>query len=142
MDRLHVVVRTRKRGIRQNARRIDPMLRGSLLLLQRPTQTVEAPGLPNSGDAVRQPELIDVVSLRHWTVFGMERRADMGVAIHDAGRQEFSSAINLEIASGRAAARIDREFRRSHFLEYRYSAAFDDHVRLPPWWSARPVDDC
>ena len=55
MDRLHVIVRTGKRRIGQNARRNDPMLRGGLLLLQRPFQTIKAAGLPNRGNAMRQP---------------------------------------------------------------------------------------
>src|SRR5258708_1069192 len=141
MDRLHVVVRAWKRGIRQNARSVDPVLRGSLLLLQRPLQPIETTGLSNGRNAVRQPELIDVVRRRHGTVFRMERRADMGVAVHEAGRQEFTRAIDLEIAGWGAPAWFDRQLRRSHLLEHRYSAAFNDDVGGPPWRGRPSVDD-
>ena len=55
---------------------IDAVLGGGLLLLKRPRQPVDTSGLAEGGDAMRQPQLVDVIRLRHRTVFGVKRRAD------------------------------------------------------------------
>jgi hypothetical protein len=141
LDRLDVVVGARKRGIGKDPGSIDAVLGGGLLLFERPRQPVDASGLADGGDAMRQPQLVDVIGRRHRTVFGVKCRADMRVAVDKAGGQEFAGAIDLDVTGGRSTGGLDRKPGRTDPFEYRDPAAFHHDVSGSPRRGSRAVDD-
>src|SRR5690606_7582326 len=70
-------------------------------LRQRPVHAVAGTGIANGGDAVTEPELVDI--LRRSTLAGA---ADVSVKVHEAGQYVHSTRVDFACGTLRPAARV------------------------------------
>ena len=138
VDGLEHVVDGREVRIGQQAWRDDAVLLRALLLVEHPAEPVHRAHLAHGGDAVRQPELVDVIDGRHPAVGRVIGDAGMGMAVDEAGRDPFAAAVDLVVAWRRPIGGGGEI--AGDLLQERDAVAFDHDVGRPDRRRAGAVD--
>src|ERR1700722_14838502 len=97
MDSIDVVDSRRKGRVGQNVWCVNFGRRRARLLFQSPAQAVEASGFADGRDAMREPKLVHIARAWLWPVSGVERCADMRMAVDEPRRQKFAGAIDFDV---------------------------------------------
>ena len=120
--------------IRDDVRRDDLVARTPFFFVERP---IQRPGghAPDGGDAVGQPELVDVLGLR-----GFGHAARMHVQVDDAGHDVHAVGVDLFGGIAGPVVRVDLQVGRTDAAYLHDLVAFDDDVHRAAGRCAGAVD--
>ena len=139
-DGFHHVGHGGEVGVHDQVGRGDLVARGALFLIERPLQAVQRPGLADGGDAMGQPELVDIVGRRHRAAGGMVGDADMAVAVDEPGSDVFALAVDLVVAGFGSSTGLDRNARGADPLDLGDAALLDHDIDRSPGRRAGAVE--
>src|SRR5207244_17602 len=136
VDRTAVPRAAHGEDVRDDARRDDLVARAAVALVQAPVGAVTAARLAHRGDAVPEPELVDVLRGRP-----LLRAAGVAVHVDEAGQHPEVAAVDLLRRAGRPSLRLDRDQRRTDDADLADAVPLDDDVGRPDRRCAGAVDD-
>jgi hypothetical protein len=98
------------------------------LLGERPAQAVESADVAHGGDAVRQPELVDVLGRRHAAGQALRRKGDVGVGVDETGERVHAVGVDLVLAGYRPPAVPDGHARISDAADLGDAPGLDHQI--------------